>query len=126
MRRNPNRFATVAGRPTSPPTLQIPGLTVLNNNIKKRRNSITELGWLLNYRRSNSKDNNDDVYRRSEHWLTKRIKRPIDFRFSGALMCSFFDSVDDLIFLYLSILSERRLIVVSSSLRYLYHSSYQF
>ena len=99
----------------SPPSGQYPVFKLLANNMQ-RRNSA--LGRLLNYKQRTAKNDGDSTNQRGERWITKSIKRPIDFRFSGAPFCSHFKDIDDLIFLYMSILSEKRLIVVSSSLRY--------
>ena len=99
----------------SPPNEQYPVFKLLTNNMQRRNSAI---GRLLNYRQRTAKNDGDSSTKQSgERWITKSIKRPIDFRFSGAPFCSHFKDIDDLIFLYMSILSEKRLIVVSSSLR---------
>ena len=100
---------------TRPPIRQYPVFKLLSNTVQRRSSSIGRL-----FGKQDSHGNDDvSLNKGSENsrWLTKRIKRPIDFRFSGAPICSYFKNIDDLIFLYLSILSEKRLIVVSSRLR---------
>ena len=98
---------------TSPPIRQYPAFKFFSDT-KLRRNST--FGRLLG-KQDKHESENIGMTKESERWTTKRIKRPIDFRFSGAPICSFFKSVEDLIFIYLSIVSEKRLIVVSSGLR---------
>ena len=98
---------------TTPPIRQYPVFKFFADGVQRRNSSF---GRLLGKEASNG--NNDiSLSKGRESWITKRIKRPIDFRFSGAPICSYFKNIDDLISLYLSILSEKRLIVVSSRLR---------
>ena len=47
----------------------------------------------------------------------KRIKRPIEFRLHGAPVCQIFPEGDDILELYSSVLLEKRVLVISSSLR---------
>ena len=99
----------------SHPIEHYPVFKLLAKNMQRRNSTF---GRLLNYRQSKKENDGDSLKKRSKRWITKSVKRPIDFRFSGAPICSHFKDIDDLIFLYTSILSEKRLIVVSSSLRY--------
>ena len=48
----------------------------------------------------------------------KRIRRPIDFRLDGAPICQIFSKVEDILLLYSSVLLEKRILVISSSLRW--------
>ena len=47
----------------------------------------------------------------------KRIKRPIDFRTDGAPICRML-TISQIFLLYATVLQERRLVVISTSLRY--------
>ena len=46
----------------------------------------------------------------------KRIRRPIDFRMEGSAICKFLE-LPQLLLLYATVLTERRVVVISSSLR---------
>ena len=99
----------------SPPILrQYPAFKFLTNSMHRRNSTI---GRLLGKTDSPENNINAGKENRARSWVTRRIKRPIDFRFSGAPICSFFRNIEDLISVYLAILSEKRLIVVSSQLR---------
>ena len=97
-----------------PPISQYPVFKFLTDTVQRRNSTF---GRLLKFP-DNAENDNLGMNSINDRWLTKRIKRPIDFRFSGAPICSYFKTVEDLMFIYLSILSEKRLIVVSSRLRY--------
>lgn len=47
----------------------------------------------------------------------KRIRRPIDFRMEGSSICKLLD-LKQILLLYATVLQERRVVVISSSLRY--------
>ena len=49
----------------------------------------------------------------------RRIKRPIDFRLEGAPICHIFDELNDILLLYATVLMEKRLLIICSSLRYI-------
>ena len=59
-----------------------------------------------------------DVWLQQISRSKKRIKRPIEFRLDGAPVCQIFPEVDDILELYSSVLLEKRVLVISSSLRY--------
>ena len=99
---------------TSPPIRQYPVFKFLSNTTQRRNSTF---GRFLGKPETLQENDNFTLNKTSESWITKRIKRPIDFRFSGAPICSYFKTVEDLIFIYLSILSEKKLIIVSSRLR---------
>jgi len=99
---------------TSLPVCQYPVFKFFTDTVQRRNSTF---GRLLGIQDIQENDNIEKRKRIGESWITKRIKRPIDFRFSGAPICSYFKTVEDLIFIYLSILSEKRLVVVSSKLR---------
>ena len=99
---------------TNPPISQYPVFKFFTDTVQRRNSTI---GRLLGKQDIQEHENTEKRKRGIESWITKRIKRPIDFRFSGAPICSYFKNVEDLIFIYLSILSEKRLVVVSSKLR---------
>ena len=99
---------------TSPPICQYPVFKFFTDTVQRRNSTI---GRLLGKQDLQENESIEKRKRARESWITKRIKRPIDFRFSGAPICSYFKTVEDLIFIYLSILSEKRLVVVSSKLR---------
>lgn len=46
-----------------------------------------------------------------------RIKRPIDFRLDGSPICQLL-TLDQILLIYATVLEEKRLVVISSSLRY--------
>ena len=46
----------------------------------------------------------------------KRIRRPIDFRMEGSSICKLLD-LKQILLLYATVLQERRVVVISSSLR---------
>ena len=98
----------------SPPICQYPVFKFFTDTVQRRNSTF---GRLLGKQDIQEYENIEKAKRTNESWITKRIKRPIDFRFSGAPICSYFKTVEDLIFIYLSILSEKRLVVISSKLR---------
>ena len=101
-----------------PPISQYPVFKFLTDSMQRRNSTF---GRLLKFPDSTENENVWNKAKINDRWITKRIKRPIDFRFSGAPVCSYFKSVEDLIYIYLSILSEKRLIVVSPRLRYIWY-----
>ena len=48
--------------------------------------------------------------------LVKKIKRPIDFRLEGSPICRLL-TTEQILMIYATVLQERRLLVISSSLR---------
>ena len=97
-----------------PPISQYPVFKFLTDSMQRRNSTF---GRLLKFPDPAENESFGIKSYINDRWITKRIKRPIDFRFSGAPICSYFKTVEDLMYVYLSILSERRLIVVSPKLR---------
>lgn len=48
--------------------------------------------------------------------VKRRIRRPIDFRLGGAPICSIFHDLEDILTLYSCVLTEKKVVVISSSL----------
>ena len=117
MKRSRSKSAEFQNIGLSPPISQYPVFKFLTDTVQRQRRNST-FGRLLKFPDTTDSENVGIPSSINDRWMTKRLKRPIDFRFSGAPICSYFKSVEDLIFIYLSILSEKRLIVVSSRLRY--------